>query len=192
MNPFDELANRLYGPPDMNAVSAIRESADRVVNRLQQYGAQIVNSVQATMDNYISDEAIQRAYDVYRKFTAPVRSDVIKYDRDFIDPPNLYTMGVIMANPEIRNYYEDGEIDGFSGYDYFYEDDLGNPEDSIIYNNVYSGVVTTDDDNKEPFLYADSSDYHFNIEDTWEVLDMWHNYLDNLPDDDVTEVSSTK
>ena len=184
MNPFDIATNMLCGAPDLNRVHHIRDSVARFTENLARAGSRMVDVVRDTAYRFISDEAIERAYDVYHNFRNPLRHDRITFDRE--DPTNLnyFTKSVILSNPYIREMYDDGEVYGFNPESRWVEEDIDSKE-SVIYQNIMDGVATSRGED-EAFLFTDSSDFRFNVDEKEEILEMWDYYLLNLPEDDLT------
>ena len=189
-NPFDVFNAQLYGVPSEEYRYQLSQQVHNFMNRLGQVSTHVVNSVTHMFDRFNSDAAIQQAQEVLAESQQILRLDTVyRIDNTNYKQITPYMQSVVMANPRIRTYYEDGEIYGYDETNPYLES-LVDYKDSSLYQNAMSGVTTTMDLHLEdPFLYSDTSHYSFTNSEKDDILDSWDYVLQQLDDsNDITDI----
>lgn len=190
-----ELDASLYGEPDDDVIDYIERDTRRMRSRFSSRGLDYLKRSTESMRNRVSIADISRAVrSLGRKVVSVFRQNEFRDLHDIIDMqyPPTQMLEYIMANPTVRQRYQDNRCDGFSGK---YVDDQPDAigEDHYWYRRATNGLFLKDESDgrlkaTSHFEKLRHEDHALSPKEQYQAMGAWAMYEDALlaNDDDPT------
>lgn len=174
-----------FGEHNPINLNYFRNQLQQVSTGLSDYARSFYHNTQELVDKFTNSEALRTVRNALKSAAMLFNDDIIKsiYDMENLQTASFKMQRWIMANPSVREMYQDQKCDGYSDtYVDLYPKTIGDAH--YDYRRVMNGVVVIDAETGQDsykIYYEDlvegdrelSHDEKDSILTTWEIVEMF-------------------
>jgi hypothetical protein len=178
---YGHMGSTMFGLPNANTVNFFENVQAKIAEKASHYSHDFMNMGKQMFDSVYSTRALELAKAAMNKAGALFDQDIIRelrtMDEFQVAQPTM--MRYIMANPVVRERWQDGRCEGYG--DSYYDMFPGmRGEDHYDYRMVMDGVAFEVEETGEWWVkqYIESNHEtaeHLSVSDKLSILSTWNN-----------------